>query len=161
MTDTKNNPTEHSTADREIFSTRVFDAPRALVFEMWTNPKHVVHWWGPKGFTNTIDEMDVRPGGVWLFTMHGPDGTDYKNKIVFKKVIRPERLEYSHVSGPLFDVTVTFDEEGGKTKLSIRMVFASVELRDKVAKEYGAVEGLNQTLARLAERLDAHKNLNK
>lgn len=59
-------------ADREIVATRVFDAPRDLVFKMWTDPKHIVHWWGPNGFTNTIHEMDVRPGGVWRFIMHGP-----------------------------------------------------------------------------------------
>ena len=62
-----------NTAEREIVATRVFDASRELVFNMWIDPKHVAQWWGPKGFTNTIQEMDVRPGGVWRFIMHGPD----------------------------------------------------------------------------------------
>jgi len=138
-----------STADREITATRVINAPRELVFKMWTDPKHVAQWWGPNGFTNTIYEMDVRPGGVWRFVMHGPDGVDYQNKIVFVEVVEPERLVYSHVSGPQFQATVTFDEQGDKTRLSVRMLFESATLRDKVAKEFGAVEGLGQTLGRL------------
>jgi uncharacterized protein YndB with AHSA1/START domain len=139
--------------EREIVATRVFDAPRELVFKMWTDPKHVAQWWGPNGFTNTIHEMDARPGGVWRFVMHGPDGRDYMNKIVFIEVVKPERLVYDHVSGPKFHVTVTFVEQGDKTKLTVRMLFESAAQRDKVAKEFGAVEGLSQTLGRLAEQL--------
>src|SRR4029079_5782761 len=103
-------------AQNEIAATRVFDAPRELVWRMWTDPDHVIHWWGPNGFTNTIHEMDVRPGGVWRFVMHGPDGVDYQNKIIFREVVRPERLVYDHVSGPKFHVTVTFAEQAGKTE---------------------------------------------
>ncbi len=142
-----------TTADREITATRVFDAPRELVWKAWTDPKHVAQWWGPTGFTNTISEMDVRPGGVWRFVMHGPDGRDYNNKIVYIEVVKPERLVYDHVSGPQFHVTVTFAEEGSKTKVNVRMLFESGALRDKVAEEFGAVEGLSQTLGRLAEHL--------
>ena len=72
--------------DREIVLTREFNAPRAVVFEAWTNPKQLPHWWGPKGFTTTVHEMDVRPGGVWRLTMRGPDGRDYHNRIVFVEV---------------------------------------------------------------------------
>src|SRR5438132_1220647 len=138
---------------RLITATRVFDAPRELVFDMWTDPKHIARWWGPNGFTNTIEVMDVRPGGVWKFVMHGPDGRDYDNKIVYVEVVRPERLVYDHVSGPLFHATVTFADEGGKTKVDVRMLFESAALRDKVAEEFGAVEGLQQTLNRLGEEL--------
>src|SRR6478735_6105977 len=87
---------------REIVASRVFDAPRDLVFKMWTDREHAGNWWGPKGFRTTIHEMDVRPGGVWRFVMHGPDGRDYQNKIVYVEVVRPERLVYDHVSGPVF-----------------------------------------------------------
>ena len=139
--------------ERDIAVSRVFDAPRDLVFQMWTDPKHIVNWWGPKGFTNTIATMDVRPGGVWEFVMHGPDGTDYKNKIIYREVVRPSLLTYSHVSGPLFEAVVQFAEEGSKTRVDMRMVFETPQLRDKVAEEFGAVEGLNQTLDRLAARL--------
>lgn len=142
-----------STADREITATRVFDAPRELVWKMWTDPNHIAHWWGPNGFTNTIHTMDVRPGGVWEFVMHGPNGVDYKNKIVYVEVVKPERLVYDHVSGPRFHVTVTFVEQGDKTTLTMRMLFESAALRDQVAKEFGAVEGLHQTLGHLKERL--------
>lgn len=146
-----------STADREIVASRVFDAPRELVFDMWTDPKHVSQWWGPRGFTTTTYEMDVRPRGVWRFVMHGPDGVDYQNKIVYIEVARPERLVYSHSDGTEFHATVTFVEEGKKTKLTMRMVFDSAAERERVATKFGAVEGLTQTLERLAEML-ANKN---
>ena len=149
-----------STADREIVSTRVLDAPRALVFKVWTDPQHVAQWWGPKGFTTTTREMDVRPGGVWRFVMHGPDGVDYQNKIVFIEVVKPARLVYRHAgeadTEPVrFHVTVTFDEEGGKTRLTMRSVFETAAERDHVVKTYGAIEGAKQTLGRLAEHLAA------
>src|SRR6266545_4009257 len=138
-----------SVSDREIVATRMFDAPRDLVYQMWTDPQHVAQWWGPNGFTNTIYEMDVRHGGVWRFVMHGPDGRDYQNKIIYVEAVRPTRLVYDHVSGPLFHVTVDFIEQGNKTEVSVRMLFESAELRNKVAEEFGAVEGLQQTLKRL------------
>src|SRR5688500_17035285 len=99
--------------DREIVVTREFDAPRELVWEAWTQPQHVAQWWGPRGFTNTIHEMAVKPGGVWRLTMHGPDGTDYPNKIVFTEVVKPARLVYEHSddnpeANTHFNVTVTF-----------------------------------------------------
>jgi len=149
---TQNDPNQEA-SDREIVTTRIFDAPRKLVFEAWTDPKHVAQWWGPNGFTNTIYEMDVRPGGIWRFVMHGPDGVDYRNEIVFVEVVQSQRLVYDHVSGPKFRMTVTFDEQGGQTKITMRMVFDSASQRDKVAKEFGAVEGAKQTLGRLAEFL--------
>lgn len=146
-----------STADREIVITRVFDAPRALVFAAWTDPKSVAQWWGPRGFTTTTHHMDVRPGGIWRFIMHGPNGVDYPNKIVYEEVVKPERLVYAHGgdgddgSRP-FHVTVTFAEQGGKTRLTMRMLFESFEACENV-KKFGAVEGGNQTLERLAEHL--------
>lgn len=147
--------TEFAPADtaREIVATRLFDAPRDLVFRMWTEPDHVKQWWGPQGFTNTIHEMDVRPGGVWRFVMHGPDGTDYNNKIVYREVDPPSLLSYSHVSGPLFDAVVRFTERDGRTEVTVRMVFESAALREKVVADFGAVEGLHQTLDRLAGKL--------
>src|ERR1700704_5823970 len=134
-----------STTDREIVTTRVVDAPREHVFEAWTDPKHVAQWWGPNGFTNTIQEMDVRPGGVWRLIMHGPDGVDHPNRIVYIEVVKPERLVYNH-GGPeedehgQFHVTVTFDEEDGKTRVTMRSIFPTAEERDQVIKEHGALE---------------------
>ena len=99
---------------RQIVATRILNAPRELVFRVWTEPDHVAKWWGPKGFTNTIHEMDVRPGGVWRLIMHSPDGVDYRNKIIYTEVRKPELLAYTHVSAPKFDVTVTFVDKGAK-----------------------------------------------
>jgi uncharacterized protein YndB with AHSA1/START domain len=158
--ETKNiNPAE-TNSEREIVMSRVFDAPRELVWEAWTNPAHVAKWWGPVGFSTTIETMDVRPGGVWSQVMHGPNGANYPNKSVFKEVIKPERIVYSHGGGrengpgASFRGTWTFEAlEARKTKVTIRLTFASAEERDFVAREFGAVEGGHQTLARLAEQL--------
>jgi len=144
---------------REIVITRVFDAPREVVFEAMADPKRVAQWWGPRGFTTTIHEMDLRPGGAWRQTMHGPDGTDYPSKSVFLEVVKPERIRYSMSGGKKgepahqFESTWTFEAQGKKTKLTLRMVFASAEVREMVVKEYNAIEGGQQTLSRLGEYL--------
>jgi uncharacterized protein YndB with AHSA1/START domain len=143
-------------SDREIVITRVFDAPRDLVFQVWTDPQHVGSWWGPTGFTTTTHEIDVRPGGVWRFIMHGPNGVDYPNKIVYLEIVKPERLVYDHGDdGDLvqFRVTVTFADQDGKTRLTMRSLFASAAARDRVVTEYHAIEGGNQTLDRFGEHL--------
>src|SRR5258708_22933110 len=116
---------------REIVITRVFDAPRDLVWDAWTDPEQVAQWWGPRGFTTTIHEMDVRPGGVWRHTMRGPDGKEYPNLCVFTDVVRPERIAYSHGGGrkghpaAQFDATSPFEEQGAKTKLTLHLIFPS------------------------------------
>lgn len=142
-----------STADREISATRHFQAPRELVFKMWTDREHISNWWGPRGFTTTTSEMDVRPGGVWRFVMHGPDGRDYPNEVVYREIVEPERISYSNVSLPPFETTVTFVDKGAGTEVTARMEFESAELSNRVAKDHGAVEGLQQTLARLDEEV--------
>jgi len=147
-------------ADREIFITREFSAPRELVWEAMTNPKHVVNWWGPRGFTTTIEKMDFCVGGVWQHVMRGPDGAKYPNKSVFKEIVKPEKIVFSHggrrENGPSVDAiaTWTFDEIGkNKTRIGLRMVFPSASERDFVVKEFGAIEGGKQTLERLGEYL--------
>lgn len=148
------------TEGREIIISRDFDAPRELVWEAWTNPKHIVNWWGPRGFTTTVEVMDVRPGGVWQQTMRGPDGAEYPNKSVFIDVVKPERIVFKHgggrVGGPgvHFQMTWTFDAlEPHRTRVTIRQVYATAADRDFVAKEFGAIEGGKQTLERLSEYL--------
>ncbi len=151
---TSNSPSSiaSDTADREISATRIFRAPRELLFHLWTDPDHIARWWGPTGFSLTMHQMDVRPGGQWQFIMHGPDGTDYPNKNVYVEVVRPERISYDHVSPPKFRATATFEKHGAdgrETKLTMRMVFESAEERDRTVKAFNAVEGLHQTLGRL------------
>jgi uncharacterized protein YndB with AHSA1/START domain len=150
--------------DREIFITRAFNAPRDLVWEAMTNPKHIVNWWGPRGFSTTIETMDFRVGGVWKHVMHGPDGVNYPNEKVFKEILKPEKIVFSHgdrrEGGPSVDAvaTWTFDEVvSGKTKVTLRMVFPSATDRDFVVKEFGAIEGGKQTLERLGEYLPKMK----
>jgi uncharacterized protein YndB with AHSA1/START domain len=151
--------TDLAATDREFAVTRLLDAPRALVFDAWTRPEHVAKWWGPFGFTTTIGEMDVRTGGRWRLVMHGPDGTDYPNEIVFDEVVRPERLVYTSTGGrrggPVirFQATILFANEGGRTRVTMRAQFDSAAARDLVIRDYGALEGARQTLQRLAEHL--------
>lgn len=145
---------------RSIVASRVYDAPRELVFDVWADPEHISEWWGPYGFSTTTSAFDLRPGGEWRFVMHGPDGTDYGNKVVYEEVVRPERLVYNHsgTDGAFdrvqFRVTVTFEEVGHGTRLTLRMVFPSAETYAFVS-ERGAIEGAEQTLARLADVLAA------
>jgi len=149
------------TSDREFFSTRVLDAPRDLVWSVWTDPTHIAKWWGPDGFTNTIKEMAVKPGGTWQFTMHGPDGRDWPNVIRYVDVVQPERLVYHHGDedgdpNQQFLVTVTFDDLGnGKTKLTMRMLCASAEQKQQLIRDVGAVDGQKQTLDKLEAYLAA------
>lgn len=138
-------------SDREIVTTRVIDAPRARVFEAFSDPDHLVHWWGPKGFTNTFEELDLRPGGAWRFVMHGPNGADYRNESVFVEVVPPERLVFDHVSGPRFRMTITLAEEAGRTRLVWRMRFATAGDYEKV-KGF-APEANEQNLDKLEAQL--------
>ena len=147
-----------ATADREIVITRLIDAPRERVFEAFTDPAQVGEWWGPTGFTTTTHEMDVRAGGTWRFIMHGPDGVDYPNWIAYHEVVRPERLVYDHGGNrpdPEFHVTITFADEGGRTRLTMRSLFPTAAAREYVVREVKAIEGGNQTLDRLVQFLSS------
>jgi uncharacterized protein YndB with AHSA1/START domain len=144
---------------RVIIGTREFDAPRELVWQAWSDPKHLSQWWGPDGFTTTTNAFEMRPGGVWRFVMHGPDGRDYENRVMFDEVVKPERLAYHHGGGddvePVqFRTIVTFEELGGnRTRLTMRGTFPSAEERARVIREYGADKGLAQTMSRLGDYL--------
>ncbi len=144
---------ETDTSDRELIITRLLNAPRELVFEVWTNADHIKNWWGPTGFTNTIYKMDVKPGGEWDLVMHGPDGVDYKNKSIFREIVKPDRIVYDHVSGPKFQATITFTAEGDKTLLTWHMLFESKEEFEHVVKTFKADEGLRQNIEKLERYL--------
>jgi uncharacterized protein YndB with AHSA1/START domain len=144
--------------DRELTIARVLDAPRELVWKVWTSQEHIERWWGPKGFTTTTHQMEVKVGGMWRFVMHGPDGRDYQNRIMFREVVEPERLAYEHrgvdeSDTVHFTVTVTFEEEGGGTKMTMRSVFPSGAAREHGIRKYGAQDGLTETTDRLTRYL--------
>jgi uncharacterized protein YndB with AHSA1/START domain len=136
--------------------TRIFDAPRSLVFKAWTDPAHLVHWWGPRGFTSTIVRNDVRPGGAYRVHMRGPEGDDHWSQGVYREIVEPERLvlagAWTDADGkpisPETLLTVTFEEHEGKTKLTLHQaVFESVTARDAHRG------GWTSSLDRLAEYL--------
>lgn len=134
---------------------RTFDAPRDLVYRAFTEPAHLARWWGPTGFTLTTYHHDLRPGGEWRYHMHGPDGTDWPNKVVFDEVVPGQRLSYAHgeLEGPAwFHTTITFSEHQGRTLVQLRSVFDTVQGME-MARQYGAEQGGQQTLGRLADDL--------
>ncbi len=146
---------------RSIIGTREFDAPRRLVFSAWTDPEHLAQWWGPSGFTTTTSSFDFRPGGIWRFVMHGPDGRDYQNRITFEEIVPPQRIVYRHGGGddvePVqFRQTVIFEDLGGRTRITWRGEFPSAAERNRVIKEYGADKGLEQCMVRLADFVATH-----
>mgnify|MGYP003441321038 FL=1 len=146
--------------EKEMIFSRIVNAPRELVFDVWTIREHVEKWWGPDGFTTTSKQFELKPEGVWLFTMHGPDGIDYPNKIVFMEIDRPSKLVYRHsddegVEPIRFHSEVTFEEENGKTLITMHMIMETAEMLTKVVEEYGAYDGAIQHLARMRDYLEA------
>jgi uncharacterized protein YndB with AHSA1/START domain len=144
---------------RELVITRIFDAPRHLVFKMWTKPEHLARWWGPRGFTPISGRMDVRPGGAWSRSMRAPDGSVIHKHGVYRELVAPERLVLTYITddaagipGPETLVTVTFADLDGKTRLTLHQAaFQSVAVRDDHARGWtGAIERFAQHL--LAER---------
>jgi uncharacterized protein YndB with AHSA1/START domain len=140
----------------ELYLTRVFDAPAKLVWDAWTDPEQVGQWWGPRGFTFTTHKPELRPGGKWIYTMHGPDGTDYPNVATYHEVEKYARLVYDHgateTTPPLFRVTVSFAENCGKTTMNMTMGLASAAAADESRKFIKKVGG-DTTWDRLAEYL--------
>ena len=149
-------PAQSATAGREIVISRVISAPRELVFEAFTEVRHLSQWWGPEGFTTTTRAFEFRVGGEWDFVMHGPDGTDYQEWISYTEITPPERitlLHGEHRGDPnAFESVLTFALEGAATRIEMRTVFPTEELRDEAVEKYHAIEGGQQTL----DNLDAY-----
>jgi uncharacterized protein YndB with AHSA1/START domain len=145
-------------SDREIAMTRVFDAPRELVFKAYTDPSRIPQWWGPKGFTTTVDQMDVRPGGVWRFVQRGPDGSEYAFNGVYREIAPPQRIvstfEFEGMPGHVSVETLTLEEHTGKTKVTSMSLFQTVEDRDSMLQS-GMEAGAAETYDRFAELLEA------
>ena len=148
-------------ASRTISSERTFDAPRDLVWEVWADPKHMAHWWGPRGFTLTTESFDFRPGGHWKMVMHGPDGKNYDNFHTYTEIRKPFRIVHEHggpelrkLIGADFVAIATFDQLGPKkTKVTFTGVFPTTEALQFVVKNYQADKGQKENLDKLGEYL--------
>ncbi|MCB5201387.1 SRPBCC domain-containing protein [Neorhizobium sp. T786] len=144
--------TETLDRSRTIEVNRLIDAPRELVFKMLTDASHLDQWWGPNGFKTETHEMEFAVGGLWRYTMHGPDGKDWPNWIRYKEITPPTGIRYDHgdeTDEPaLFEGFISLKSEGDKTRITITLLFPTIEARDATI-EFGAVEGGRQTLARL------------
>ncbi|MEC3920355.1 SRPBCC family protein [Nocardia sp. CDC160] len=147
-------PTSSPTTDREVLISRVIHAPRDLVFEAFTDIRHLSKWWGPAGFTTTTRAFDFRVGGRWDFVMHGPDGTDYQEWISWTEIVPPARIALLHGESRddpnAFESIFTFEAEGGETRVEMRTVFPTKELRDEAVKKFHVTEGGHQTISKLA-----------
>jgi len=154
-------PAREFPSDREVIFTRVLDAPRELVWKVWSDLKHLHKWWGPAGFTTTTHEFEFAPGGVWRFVMHGPDGTDYPTRIVFREIVEPSRIVYENswdLPGAPLEYTGenTFAAtEERKTTLALRMTFSDVSAFKVAVERYGVLEGGTQTFERLNDYVSA------
>ena len=145
--------TQSATADREIVIARVINAPPELVFEAFTEVRHLSRWWGPDGFTTATRAFEFRVGGEWEFVMHGPDGTDYQEWILWTEIAPPERIALLHGESRgdpnAFESVLTFARDGAATRVEMHSVFPTRELRDEVVEKYHAIEGGEQTLSKL------------
>jgi len=151
---------EHDDGTRSITVTHTIDAAREYVFEAWTEVRHLAEWFGPDGFTTTTTAFDFRPGGVWSFVMHAPDGTNYPNWVEWLEIERPERIVWrhgEHANDPnAFLSRVTFDAHARTTVLTLHTIFNTTAQRDEKVERYGAIEGARQTLARLGAHVTKH-----
>ena len=147
-------PAQPATADREIVISRVISAPRELVFEAFTEVRHLSRWWGPEGFTTTTRAFEFRVGGEWDFVMHGPDGTNYQEWISYTEITPPKRIALRHGEfrgdPNAFESVLTFAPDGAATRIEMRTVFPTKALRDEAVETYHAIEGARQTLDNLA-----------
>ena len=152
-------------SNREIISSRTFSAPRGLVYKAFADPNQLAQWWGPKGFTNTFNQFDLRPGGLWRCTMHAPNGAQFHNESKFTEVTEPERIVFQHLE-PIhtFTMAMTFTEQDGTTTLTWRMVFDSA---DECAKVKNFIipaneENFDRLAAHLQSRTDeSHEDTSK
>lgn len=137
----------NDTTGREHKASLLLEAPLEVVWEVWTKPEHIKHWWGPNGFTNTIEKMQAKTGGEWIFTMHSPDGKDYPNKTVFREVVTHKKIVHEHFN-PNFIANIEFESQGDKL-LNWSKVYETKELFDLVEIQYKANEGFKQTVEKL------------
>ena len=143
--------------NRQLSITRTLSAPIDLVWEVWSNPEHIAQWWGPEGFTNTIKVMDFKEQGEWKFTMHGPDGTNYPNRSIFKEIVPYKKIVFEHFN-PHFITTVLFEDRGEETLMNWTVVLDSAEILRALIKSHKADEGLKQNAGKLEKYLSELKS---
>jgi uncharacterized protein YndB with AHSA1/START domain len=136
------------TDDRALSITKSFNASVELIWKMWTDPKHLVNWWGPAGFTSTIHQMDLEEGGEWKLTLHGPDGTNYANRSIYREIIPFTKIVFEHFN-PHFITTVIFEPPGDETRLSWTMLFDTADQRETIVTVHKAGEGQKQNIEKL------------
>jgi uncharacterized protein YndB with AHSA1/START domain len=142
---------------RELSTKKLIGAPIDRVWEVGTTPEHIVNWWGPNGFTNTIQQMDLREGGEWKLTMHGPDGKNYPNRSIFKEIIPLEKIVFEHFN-PHFFTTVLFEPKGSETLIDWSLLFDTPEMFETVVKAHKADEGQKENLEKLEKYLSSPDN---
>jgi uncharacterized protein YndB with AHSA1/START domain len=135
---------------QELKTIKTINTPIEKMWEVWTNPDHLVKWWGPNGFTNTIHQMDLKKGGEWKMTMHGPDGTNFPNRSIFLEIIPNEKIVFEHFN-PHFITTLRFESVDSGTKIEWSMLFDSPEMYEIVVKAHKADEGQKQNLEKIGE----------
>src|SRR5262245_17666761 len=154
MTTTGSGEPGYAAADREIVISRTIGTPREVVFEVFTQVRHLSRWWGPEEFRTTTRSFEFRAGGAWDFMMHGPDGTEYQEWITWTEIVPPERIALVHGESRedpnAFESVVTFESAGEETRIMMRTLFPTKELRDQAVEKYHAIEGGEQTLRKLA-----------
>lgn len=147
------------TSGREQKTSLLLNAPIELVWEVWTKPDHIKHWWGPDGFTSTIEKMQAESGGEWIFTMHGPEGKNYPNKIIFREMVKYKKIVHEHFE-PNFIAVIDFERQGEKTLLNWYKLYETKELYEMVEKQNKTNEGFKQTVERLVKYLSQKNTSN-
>ncbi len=140
------------TENTEKRSAAALKAPITLVWDVWTKPEHLINWWGPAGFTSTIHKMDFAEGGEWKLTLHGPDGTNYANRSVFKEIVPLKKIVFEHFN-PHFIASIIFERYCEETQINWTMLFDSVEMRETIVKVHKADEGQKQSIEKLEKYL--------
>lgn len=136
------------TESRELRMAKTFEAPIDLMWKVWTDPEHIVNWWGPDGFSTTIHKIDFQEGGEWKLTLHGSDGTNYPNRSIFIEIITRKKIVFEHFN-PHFITTVIFESTGAETQVDWTLLFDSAEMCETIIKAHKAEEGQKQNIEKL------------
>jgi uncharacterized protein YndB with AHSA1/START domain len=146
------------TESREMKIIRTIKAPVELVWEVWTQPEHIINWWGPKGFTSTIHKFEFVIGGEWLLTMHGPDGSNFPNRSIFKEIVLNKKIVFEHFN-PHFITTVLFHANENETQIEWTLLFDSAEMLQTIVRAHRADEGQKENIERLEQYISTIRHV--